>query len=70
MIRPGARDATTLRLAHRGDWRQAPENTVRALELALDLATCDGLEFDVIECAAETPYRCPNRHVEYVRAED
>jgi isoquinoline 1-oxidoreductase beta subunit len=29
----------------------------------------DGLEFDVIDCAAETPYACPNRHVEYVRAE-
>src|SRR4029079_6903958 len=29
----------------------------------------DGLEFDVIDCAAETPYTCPNRHVEYVRAE-
>jgi glycerophosphoryl diester phosphodiesterase len=37
----------TLRLAHRGDWREAPENTIRALELALDLASCDGLEFDV-----------------------
>jgi isoquinoline 1-oxidoreductase beta subunit len=29
----------------------------------------DGLEFDVIDCAAQTPYTCPNRHVEYVRAE-
>jgi isoquinoline 1-oxidoreductase subunit beta len=29
----------------------------------------DGLEFDVIDSAAETPYACPNRHVEYVRAE-
>ncbi len=29
----------------------------------------DGLEFDVIDCAAETPYACPNRHVEYVRVE-
>ncbi len=38
---------TTLRLAHRGDWRYAPENTIRALELALDLPSCDGLEFDV-----------------------
>jgi glycerophosphoryl diester phosphodiesterase len=39
--------ARTLRLAHRGDWRLAPENTIRALELALDIAACDGLEFDV-----------------------
>jgi len=29
----------------------------------------DGLEFDVIDSAAETPYRCQNRHVEYVRVE-
>ena len=29
----------------------------------------DGLEPDVIDCAAEIPYACPNRHVEYVRAE-
>jgi isoquinoline 1-oxidoreductase beta subunit len=29
----------------------------------------DGLEFDVIDCAAEIPYACPNRHVDYVRAE-
>jgi len=29
----------------------------------------DGLEFDVVDCAAETPYTCPNRHVEYVRVE-
>src|SRR5262249_9250158 len=29
----------------------------------------DGLEFDVIDCAAETPYACSNRHVEYVRVE-
>jgi len=29
----------------------------------------DGLEPDVIDCAAEIPYGCPNRHVEYVRVE-
>jgi glycerophosphoryl diester phosphodiesterase len=37
----------TLRLAHRGDWRRAPENTLPALLAALDIAACDGLEFDV-----------------------
>lgn len=36
-----------LRLAHRGDWRHAPENTVPALLAALDIPGCDGLEFDV-----------------------
>jgi isoquinoline 1-oxidoreductase beta subunit len=29
----------------------------------------DGLEFDVIDCAAEIPYACANRRVEYVRVE-
>jgi glycerophosphoryl diester phosphodiesterase len=37
----------TLRLAHRGDWRVAPENTVAAMRAALTIAACDGLEFDV-----------------------
>lgn len=36
-----------LRLAHRGDWRRAPENTLPALMAALDIPACDGLEFDV-----------------------
>jgi glycerophosphoryl diester phosphodiesterase len=37
----------TLRLAHRGDWRAAPENTIPALLAALQLPACDGVEFDV-----------------------
>jgi glycerophosphoryl diester phosphodiesterase len=36
-----------MRLAHRGDWRKAPENTIPALLAALDVLACDGLEFDV-----------------------
>jgi glycerophosphoryl diester phosphodiesterase len=36
-----------LRLAHRGDHRRAPENTLAALEAALTVPGCDGLEFDV-----------------------
>jgi glycerophosphoryl diester phosphodiesterase len=36
-----------LRLAHRGDWRHAPENTLPALLAALTVPGCDGLEFDV-----------------------
>ena len=39
--------ARTLRLAHRGDWRRAPENTLAALLAALEIPACDGLEFDV-----------------------
>jgi glycerophosphoryl diester phosphodiesterase len=42
---PGDRRA--LRLAHRGDWRRAPENTIRAFLAALTIPGCDGLEFDV-----------------------
>jgi glycerophosphoryl diester phosphodiesterase len=38
---------TALRLAHRGDWRRAPENSVAAMRAALANPACDGLEFDV-----------------------
>jgi glycerophosphoryl diester phosphodiesterase len=34
-------------LAHRGDWRRAPENSIAAIEAALRVAGCDGVEFDV-----------------------
>ncbi len=36
-----------LRLAHRGDWRVAPENTLAALVAAIRVPGCDGVEFDV-----------------------
>jgi glycerophosphoryl diester phosphodiesterase len=36
-----------LRLAHRGDWRRAPENTLAALLAAVAVPGCDGVEFDV-----------------------
>ena len=36
-----------LRLAHRGDWRRAPENTLAALVAACSLPGIDGVEFDV-----------------------
>ncbi len=36
-----------LRLAHRGDWRRTPENTIPALLAALEIPACGGLEFDV-----------------------
>jgi glycerophosphoryl diester phosphodiesterase len=44
-----------LRLAHRGDWRRAPENTLAALLAALEIAACDGLEFDVRTSADGVP---------------
>lgn len=44
-----------LRLAHRGDWRRAPENTVPAFLAALAVPTCGGLEFDVRVSADGVP---------------
>jgi glycerophosphoryl diester phosphodiesterase len=37
----------SLRLAHRGDWRVAPENTLAALAAAIRIPASDGVEFDV-----------------------
>jgi glycerophosphoryl diester phosphodiesterase len=37
----------TLRLAHRGDWRRAPENSLEALVAAMAVPGCDGVELDV-----------------------
>ena len=44
-----------LRLAHRGDWRLAPENTLAALVGAMSNPACDGLEFDVRTSADGVP---------------
>lgn len=46
---------TALRLAHRGDWRDAPENTLPALLAALAVPGCDGLEFDVRAARDDVP---------------
>jgi glycerophosphoryl diester phosphodiesterase len=48
-------DGLPLRLAHRGDWRRAPENTLPALRAALGIPGCDGVEFDVRAAADGTP---------------
>jgi glycerophosphoryl diester phosphodiesterase len=37
----------TRRLAHRGDHRTAPENSLEAMVGALEISGCDGVEFDV-----------------------
>ena len=44
-----------LRLAHRGDWRVAPENSLGAMTAALAIPACDGLEFDVRGSADGVP---------------
>jgi glycerophosphoryl diester phosphodiesterase len=45
----------TLRLAHRGDWRVAPENSLAAMEAAIRGPLCDGLEFDIRASADGVP---------------
>ncbi|HEX7949456.1 MAG TPA: glycerophosphodiester phosphodiesterase [Candidatus Limnocylindrales bacterium] len=54
---PGAtpRPRLPLRLAHRGDWRVAPENSLAAMTAALAIPACDGLEFDVRGSADGVP---------------
>ena len=52
------RAARTLRLAHRGDWRKARENTLAAFEAALAVPACDGLEFDVRASSDGVPIVC------------
>jgi glycerophosphoryl diester phosphodiesterase len=47
--------ARTLRLAHRGDSRRGPENSIPALLAALDVPACDGLEFDARAAADGVP---------------
>lgn len=44
-----------LRLAHRGDWRAGPENSLLAMRAALANRACDGLEFDVRASREGTP---------------
>jgi len=48
-------DGRPLRLAHHGDWRRAPENTVAAFIAALDVPGCDGVELDVRGALDGTP---------------
>jgi glycerophosphoryl diester phosphodiesterase len=55
MPRGGRLSVTTLRMAHRGDWRRAPENTLAAFRTALAVPACDGLEFDVRTSADGVP---------------
>ena len=45
----------TMRLSHRGDWRRAPENSLRSLVAGAGMPRCDGLEFDVRIAADGTP---------------
>jgi glycerophosphoryl diester phosphodiesterase len=44
-----------LRLAHRGDFRAAPENTIAAFMAAMRIPGCDGVELDVRLARDGTP---------------
>jgi glycerophosphoryl diester phosphodiesterase len=57
----------TLRLAHRGDWRVAPENTLAAFRAALGAPACDGLEFDVRVSADGIPVVCHDETLDRVQ---
>jgi glycerophosphoryl diester phosphodiesterase len=55
-----------LRLAHRGVWRHAPENTIAALTAALGVPGCDGVEFDVRVSADGVPVLCHDETLQRV----
>lgn len=59
--------ARTLRLAHRGDWRVAPENSLAAFRAALARPACDGLEFDVRLSADGVPVVCHDATLDRVQ---
>jgi glycerophosphoryl diester phosphodiesterase len=56
----------TVRLAHRGDTRQATENTIDALLAAMEIPGCDGVELDVRITADGVPVVIHDRTLERV----
>jgi glycerophosphoryl diester phosphodiesterase len=57
----------TLRLAHRGDWRRSPENSLGAMLAALEIPGCDGLEFDVQLSRDGVPVLCHDETLDRVQ---
>jgi glycerophosphoryl diester phosphodiesterase len=58
--------ARTLRLAHRGDWRHSPENSLGALVAALEIPACDGVELDVRLSRDGVPVLCHDETLDRV----
>lgn len=59
-----------LRLAHRGDWRVAPENSLAAMRAALRVPGCDGLEFDIRFTRDGTPVLLHDATLARVQGQD
>ena len=68
--RSGRRQPWHSRLAHRGDWRRAPENTLAAFLAAIAVPGCDGLEFDVRASADGVPVVIHDETLERVQGVD
>ncbi len=47
-----------LRIAHRGDWRRAPENSIAAFATAMAVPGCDGIELDIRRSSDGVPVVC------------
>jgi glycerophosphoryl diester phosphodiesterase len=59
-----------LRLAHRGDWRVAPENSIAALVAGARAPRSDGVEFDVRFAIDGTPVLSHDRYLRRVQGLD
>jgi glycerophosphoryl diester phosphodiesterase len=59
-----------LRLAHRGDWRVAPENSIAALVAGAKAPRSDGVEFDVRFAVDGTPVLSHDRYLRRVQGLD
>ena len=67
---PAAEPAPMLRIAHRGDWRLAPENSLEALVLAAGIDGIDGVEFDVRLSRDGVPVLLHDETLERVQGRD
>ena len=67
---PAGDPAPMLRIAHRGDWRLAPENSLEALILAAGIDGVDGVEFDVRLSRDGVPVLLHDETLERVQGRD
>jgi glycerophosphoryl diester phosphodiesterase len=67
---PAPEPSPMLRLAHRGDWRLAPENSLEALIFAVGIEGIDGVEFDVRLSKDGVPVLLHDETLERVQGRD